>query len=58
MNHQKINQFLKELCNEKELTQVAFVLGTLLTGPLYASRYMSKAKTYKMRLLKKIRGTK
>lgn len=35
---------------------LGFVLGTLLTGLLYASRYMSKAKAYKVRLLKKIRG--
>lgn len=37
---------------------LGFVLGTLLTGLLYASRYMSKAKAYKMRLLKKIRRLK
>lgn len=35
---------------------LGFVLGTLLTGLLYASRYMSKVKAYKMRLLKKMRG--
>lgn len=35
-----------------------FVLGTLLTGLLYASRYMSKVKAYKARLLKKLKGLK
>ena len=35
---------------------LGFVLGTLVTGFLYTSRYMSKVKAYKMRLLKKIRG--
>lgn len=29
---------------------LGFILGTLLTGLLYTSRYMSKAKAYKMRL--------
>lgn len=37
---------------------LGFILGILLTGLLYASRYMSKAKAYKMRLLKKLRGLK
>lgn len=37
---------------------LGFILGTLLTGLLYASRYMSKAKAYKVRLLKKLRGLK
>lgn len=37
---------------------LGFVLGTLLAGLLYASRYMSKAKAYKVRLLKKLRGLK
>lgn len=37
---------------------LGFILGTLLTGLLYASRYMSKAKAYKARLLKKLRGLK
>lgn len=35
---------------------LGFVMGTLLTGLLYTSAYMSKAKAYKMRLLKKLRG--
>lgn len=37
---------------------LGFILGTLLTGLLYTSRYMSKAKAYKVRLLKKLRGLK
>ena len=37
---------------------LGFILGTLLTGLLYASRYMSKAKAYKVRLLKKLQGLK
>ena len=37
---------------------LGFILGTLLTGLMYASRYMSKAKAYKVRLLKKLRGLK
>lgn len=37
---------------------LGFVLGTLLTGLLYASRYMSKARAYKVRLLKKMRGAR
>lgn len=39
-------------------TALGFILGTLLTGLLYASRYMSKAKAYKVRLLKKMQGLK
>lgn len=35
---------------------LGFVMGTLLTGLLYTSAYMSKVKAYKMRLLKKLRG--
>ena len=35
---------------------LGFVMGTLLTGLLYTSCYMSKVKAYKMRLLKKLRG--
>lgn len=37
---------------------LGFALGTLITGLLYASRYMSKAKAYKIRLLQKIRRLK
>ncbi len=35
---------------------LGFILGTLLTGLLYASRYISKVRAYKARLLKKLRG--
>lgn len=37
---------------------LGFILGTLLTGLLYTSRYISKARAYKVRLLKKLRGLK
>lgn len=37
---------------------LGFILGTLLTGLLYTSRYMSKVNAYKVRLLKRLRGLK
>lgn len=37
---------------------LGFVMGTLLTGLLYASRYIVKAKAAKMRLAKALRGLK
>lgn len=37
---------------------LGFVVGTLLTGLLYASRYIVKLKEAKMRLTKKLRGLK
>lgn len=39
-------------------TVVGFVLGTLWTGLLYASRYIAKLKTSRMRLMKTLRGLK
>ncbi len=37
---------------------LGFVIGTLLTGFLYTSRYMYKIKAYKMRLFKKMQNIK